>query len=116
MDVVSVEIPTSWAVLAYCSPLRSKPTWEKMKGDAADTPSTLRTLSSTVRQFRIRRLLPDSRTSTWGLDDRIAARKSFWAPLITAITTMRAMTPTTTPPSEMAVMNDSSRPCLRAVR
>ena len=92
-------------------------TWVRAKGVADTTPSTCRIESRTGRQSSILRDPPEySRTRTWGFTSRIFSWKSSLAPVMTAMTTMRAVTPTVTPPRETQVMKERNRPPLRGAR
>jgi hypothetical protein len=52
---------------------------------------------------------PYGRTRIEGLATRIFSRRSCWRPFITPMMTISALTPTTTPPMAMTLMNESSR-------
>jgi hypothetical protein len=88
----------------------------RRKGVALTTPSTVFTESRMGLQFPIRRAPEYSKRRMWGLVSRIFSWNSSWAPVMTAMTKTRAVTPTVMPPREIQVMNDRNRPPLFGAR
>jgi hypothetical protein len=87
--------------------------WVNTYGDAATTPSTVRTFSATANGLP---KLP-SRLVTWAcaVAPRIRSLSSRSNPPITARTMISAITPTVTPPMEMKVMIEMNV-CFRFAR